>query len=113
MFSQVSLAWQRLGMGERKRTSSILGNIITTMGLVDPDLSSLSHVVEVLSGVHTGFQGSGPAGGVDGRSFVFGVLEGLPVDHEGDGVFGLFDAVVRLGGGDTRRCGGDDSGKKN
>lgn len=81
------------------------------MSLVDPDLSGLSHVMEVLSGVDTGFQGRGPAGGVDGRSFVFGVCDGLPVDHEGDGVFGLFDAVVGFGGGDTSRCGGDDSGK--
>lgn len=68
------------------------------------------HVVPVLGGVDTGFEGGGPGCGVYCGTFVFRAGGGLPIDEEGDCVLGLRHAVVGLAGGDTCCGTGDDSG---
>lgn len=74
----------------------------------------LSHIVPVLCGVYAGLQGRSPAGRVHGGAFMFGTLEGLPVNQESDGVLGLGHTVVGLACGNTRRgAGNNTSGHSN
>ena len=102
----------------------INSHIVASVCLVDVNVALLCHVVEVLCRVHTLAQGGGPGGGIHPSPLVLyhrkvarvdisvsliiyigsnvkvtylRRLDGLPVHHEGNGVLGLRNAVVRLG----------------
>lgn len=63
----------------------------------------------MLGGMYSGFQGCRPAGRVNSGTFVFRAFNGLPVDKEGDRVFGLWDTIVRFASCDSCCCTGDNS----
>ena len=69
------------------------------MSLVDSDFTLGGHVVEPLLRVDTGFERCGPRSGVHSSTPLVGVREVLPVDQEGNGIFGL--GVTTHGGGNT------------
>ena len=67
--------------------SVIHGNSAASMGLVDIDLSTASHVKESLLRMNIGL-GSDPTGGVERASQGL-IVEILPLHREGDGIFGI------------------------
>ena len=80
------------GLTERvevEQSSLIIGQLISTLGLVDANLALGGHEVEVLVGVHTSLLGRSPGSSVHASCPATRAILLLPVDEEGDGVFGL------------------------
>jgi hypothetical protein len=65
--------------------------------------------MKVLSRVNASVLRGSPRGSVDRGSTVSRAREGLPVNEECDGVFGLGDAVVRFSRSDARGSAGHNS----
>ena len=82
--------------------SRVVGNVVTTVSLVNADLTVGSKVVEVLVCVDTSALRSSPGGGVDANGALGGIILLSPGDEHGDGVFGLLDAAA----GDSDALGG-------
>ena len=80
----------------------VLDNTVSSMSLIDSDLSLGGHIMESLFRVNTSFQWGSPRSGVDSCTPLIWVGQILPVDKECDGIFGL--GVAAHGCGDTGSC---------
>lgn len=58
----------------------------------------------MLRRMHSGFQRGCPAGCVYTCASVLRAFDGLPINHEGDSIFGLWHTVVWLARRNPRRC---------
>lgn len=71
----------------------------------------LPHVVPVLRGMHARFERRRPRGSIHCSSFVLGARERLPVDEQGYGIFGIFNAIVRFPCCNAGSCACNDAGR--